>query len=532
MSNHTNERITEGINNAVDNTASDILKMIAGTLITSRSDTPIGYYELTHEINRAQGAYPGHVFQRQESGYPIDKCKDTLIPCGLIQITSRPVTNNRDSPTALAGTEAAQEFGLPVWGAFLDWELCYPDTNLRLLLSKASGGTGSTKNANTNRLRLYQHILDSSEQCSNATAVAEALGTNLAFASRIFRELGALGVLEYANSRHDYRSLRLFDTPLHAGVRIRPDYDLIDKALYAFFTERFIRGEQACTASQLIGMIQQRYPGFTSSDIRETLRRRRKAWQRFLDAETSEGHPNSRRKPVTFAESYVVAIGDLVSRYTGLLTTPAVRDTWRDRALEIIGSAFDVAELMEKDNLPPNQFPHHTKKLDAIISGVIGQDGPIPIREVQRRIMEKTGKNLSQGRIRAIAMQSAGLDFGLRTDETRYVGHVAQSGAMSGDTPKKNLTPSARRTHLDPRWYERANCRDDNNALFFPQDSESIPPACTACSVTTECLNASRTDGSRTYGIRGGLSSRKRERYFNSVPPPVILELLGTRTAE
>jgi WhiB family transcriptional regulator, redox-sensing transcriptional regulator len=62
-------------------------------------------------------------------------------------------------------------------------------------------------------------------------------------------------------------------------------------------------------------------------------------------------------------------------------------------------------------------------------------------------------------------------------------------------------------------WMHKANCKDMDTKLFFPEDGHNLDPfvveVCNSCSVIEECLwyaNETHAD----YGVFGGLSRNKR----------------------
>ncbi len=65
---------------------------------------------------------------------------------------------------------------------------------------------------------------------------------------------------------------------------------------------------------------------------------------------------------------------------------------------------------------------------------------------------------------------------------------------------------------IRPAWHRKANCRDLNPALFYPERGESVSEAkevCRACTVRPDCLEYDLANGEK-FGIWGGLSERER----------------------
>ena len=62
-------------------------------------------------------------------------------------------------------------------------------------------------------------------------------------------------------------------------------------------------------------------------------------------------------------------------------------------------------------------------------------------------------------------------------------------------------------------WYKRANCRDMDTNLFFPEDGHNITQftreVCQLCDVRMECLNYALRNNIE-YGVWGGTSPNQR----------------------
>lgn len=75
-----------------------------------------------------------------------------------------------------------------------------------------------------------------------------------------------------------------------------------------------------------------------------------------------------------------------------------------------------------------------------------------------------------------------------------------------------------------PAWHAEAACRDQGNALFFPERGQRAAGAealrfCAVCPVIKQCRAASlvRSD---THGIWGGLTEVERRKVRRRHPPP------------
>lgn len=65
----------------------------------------------------------------------------------------------------------------------------------------------------------------------------------------------------------------------------------------------------------------------------------------------------------------------------------------------------------------------------------------------------------------------------------------------------------------DLSWQDRAACRDEDRAIFYPARGVSAEPAkkvCARCPVTNECL-AYALEHREPYGIWGGHTEDERE---------------------
>jgi WhiB family redox-sensing transcriptional regulator len=70
-----------------------------------------------------------------------------------------------------------------------------------------------------------------------------------------------------------------------------------------------------------------------------------------------------------------------------------------------------------------------------------------------------------------------------------------------------------------PEWMERAACRGEDPALFFPSVGGNAAKArtiCAACSVRQECLSYALADP-ESAGVWGGIAERERRRLARAV---------------
>jgi WhiB family redox-sensing transcriptional regulator len=65
-----------------------------------------------------------------------------------------------------------------------------------------------------------------------------------------------------------------------------------------------------------------------------------------------------------------------------------------------------------------------------------------------------------------------------------------------------------------PAWMDRAQCRDEDRALFFPSVGSSSTKArvvCSTCPVRQECLDFALADNELT-GVWGGTTTQERKK--------------------
>jgi WhiB family redox-sensing transcriptional regulator len=76
-----------------------------------------------------------------------------------------------------------------------------------------------------------------------------------------------------------------------------------------------------------------------------------------------------------------------------------------------------------------------------------------------------------------------------------------------------------------PAWMERAACRGEDPAAFFPSLGGSAAKArtiCSSCAVRQECLSYALADP-ESAGVWGGTAERERRKLARSVAPPATI---------
>lgn len=469
-------------------------------LSTFREGELVTGNELARRLNTLQGDERGWDFLGSSRNVPIEYCRKSLLPAGLVEFGTK--TNDEDRTSDVRLTPSGFTDGLTLAGALIPFDFAASEANFvqDAMGSSALGRSRSRTRSEPSRLTIYRHILDS-PQSATVAGLRHAASLTQPAARDLLNGLTLIGIL-------------ITEMRVNPGER---NFLLGEPPVNLHKAFKMMRGNVRTLVESVLALRERGMVEVTGDDILQATALpagpdRYKAWKRFIIW--------TQRSPYSFVKELGLQDNDNPRLYSQIsIAKPwqkflaellQVRDmltgnderslAFREAALARGRLLKDKPEILTavlaKSKMYAQTHAGAKSWLPEVIDYVPGGSG-IAVPDLHRIVTKALGRDIKYKEFQ----QGLGDLAGIHVTKRQGAG---RAGKTVGYVTLRSFFPKD--------WSDEAACRGYDTELFFPTgtrgpaiaQAEKAKRICHGCPVRLACLKKSARRGGN-FGVSGGV---------------------------